>query len=607
MNFLIPVTRFQVRYELGIGEPFSDIYNLVLKAIASGEAYTEGDLAKLFLLPERLVIEILVGLSKAGLIAIETIDTPRLVVTSQGKQGLKEGLIKYLALKEKKVQILMECLTGGVALHQGIKCENRKQLEKAGLWGNPKLRVPVLFADPRIDEGQISHLIRPPKGGNAYVRWIATPEIVTRNYQWLLVDADLERETVFNIPDEWKSRLYPFLLGHARDLQEQFGEEALEEIKSTFSAKSVGKPRIEVNKALSSTGSLQQGTPTNIRDEDLFLGVERNTEHLKFIFENALSSVLIITSQIDPLWLENGIGILLQRALARGLKIDILWGATQKEISNSQTVKWLQQIGRSVNKLQNLRYNTTPSGWRANVVIYDLSENFGDLEIVSAQQNATLKSKIRAVIASQPLLAEIKLNDKPVGIQVKEQIVVADVTRSAASLWFSAPNNKTSEIPDKWRHFASLIEENISATETFASEIVEDNASKCTVLVVRDQDHLSIVRTSVRLAQYRLAISSNKLDYKKLQKMLKDRPHLDGLNIELITNQLELTEEPITEGFIEFHSQSNNILLSDTVSLITTYDLLGKSNNRRSGDIGLLIDGGIALEKLWDFLYKSDS
>lgn len=593
MNLFVPVTRFRVRYEIGAGNPYSELHALVLKAIASGEATTERRLSELFLVPERLVIEILVGLSKVGLIAIETNPEQHLVATIQGRTALAEGGAgRYRAVRERTTNILMECVTGGVANGRGIRCESQRKLEQAGSWDS-KRRVPFEFADPRIDEGQINHLL--PREVGEWIRWIAAPEIVSRNYLWLLVSADIKRNRVFNLPEIWQSRLEPYLLDHARELADRLGDDG----EGARAISVVSTEREEPAKP-TSFAEIVQGSAWRalIPRTNVIVGTDSNLELLRSVLEKANSTILIISSSIEPAWLEGGLAKLLESALARGIQIDLLWGS-QTGDKSVPVAPWLKKLGRAARSvLGGLRFNSIPSGWNANVLIYDVDKN-----------------QYQAVVGSHSWLTgetPTGSSRKSISIRVEESRVVADICRSAAGLWSSGPGNNLAKVPDRWRQHAAALDQRL--TEEGELIIDENNPIMCQVSVVREQSHSPLLRTFIRLAQSRLGLFSRTMGKGALRslKSLAERPHSEELEFRVQYSEVatQETADSITEireyvseagGIIERRTgTTGNVAIADGAALVTSYDLLGwQPQNGRRGDIGLLIDGGEVADYLW--------
>ena len=597
MNLFLPITRFRVRYEIGTGDPYSELHSLVLKAIESGEATTEKQLVKLFLIPERLVIEILVGLSKVGLIAIETTPAQHLVATSQGRAALAEGGAgRYRIVLERRTDILMECVTGGVANGRGIRCETQKRLEAAGRW-DPRRRLPFEFADPRIDEGQISHLL--PHADDEWIRWIAVPEIVSRNYLWLLVCADLQRSRVFNLPETWQSRLEPYLLDHARGLVDRFGVEEMTPLPAVSSGKPDEPPKV------TSLATVVQARSWNgmISRSDILCGAQSHVESLRKILETANSTILIISSTIDPVWLENGLAVALQSALSRGVQIDILWGAQGGDKSVA-VLPWLKKIGRAAKSaLGGLRFNSVPSNWRANVVIYD-----------------DLKDQFQALVGSHAWLASSLASiDRSVSVRVEQPGIVADICRSGAGLWSSAPTNKLSKVPDRWRQLAAALEQRVAQqTEDAAGE---DAPLACQISLVREQSHGPLLRTCIRTAQSRLGLFSQTIGSGALRslKALEQRPPSENGDFDFRVQYGQVSRQEdahsidgIKEQVVAAHGSvegrlgmTGNVAVADLTAIVTSYDLLGwQPTSGRGGDVGLLIEGGAVAEFLWDDLTR---
>src|SRR5690348_12689916 len=112
MILLIPLSRFEVPYEVGKGRPYSKLEALILRAIEEG-AGTLDALRAAFAVHPRLLIEALVTLTQAGWLAVSNEPGRSFVITAEGKQALEVGGVpESLQTWSDETYVLMERLTG---------------------------------------------------------------------------------------------------------------------------------------------------------------------------------------------------------------------------------------------------------------------------------------------------------------------------------------------------------------------------------------------------------------------------------------------------------------------------------------------------------------
>lgn len=134
MEMLIPLSRFEVNYEVGSGRPYSDLDRLVLQAIAEGAGTVE-KLNSIFKLPKRLIIEVIVTLARAGWVAVDVAEGGFKATTS-GSEAAQSGKIPpFCILRDAQAIIVMECLTGSLISERGdISYANKFALKQSGEW-----------------------------------------------------------------------------------------------------------------------------------------------------------------------------------------------------------------------------------------------------------------------------------------------------------------------------------------------------------------------------------------------------------------------------------------------------------------------------------------
>jgi len=113
MEMLIPLSRFEVNYEVGSGRPYSDLDRLVLQAVADGAGTVE-QLSAIFKLPKRLLIEVIVTLARAGWVAVDVAEGGFKATASGGEAAQTGTIPPFCVLRNAQAVVVMELFTGSL-------------------------------------------------------------------------------------------------------------------------------------------------------------------------------------------------------------------------------------------------------------------------------------------------------------------------------------------------------------------------------------------------------------------------------------------------------------------------------------------------------------
>src|SRR6185312_9358843 len=132
MIIFLPVARYRVEFQVASGRPFSTFERLVLAAINEGRR-TLNDLAPIFGVHQRLIVEAVVTLMQAGWVSLGA-KSYEFSVTPAGKLacGEQKELPPTIVLDTRVNTIVMEKVTGQIARNNEVDFYPRARLRK--LW-----------------------------------------------------------------------------------------------------------------------------------------------------------------------------------------------------------------------------------------------------------------------------------------------------------------------------------------------------------------------------------------------------------------------------------------------------------------------------------------
>ncbi len=209
INIWLPVSVFKVNYEIGSGRPVSGLDRLIMEAIQNEKEQTIEQLANLFHLPTRIIVEITVTLARSNWITVNP-DTGGFVVTEYGNCELESGnQPRYLNVFTKEETIVKECILGHVCLADKVTI--KKPIE-----GEYSIDSIIDSRIMTIEEARSVLKVNP--NTDEWIRFIDTPKLVSRGHRAIRVEVDLMEQKVSFLPDSWKSKLEPVLIEKTRYL-----------------------------------------------------------------------------------------------------------------------------------------------------------------------------------------------------------------------------------------------------------------------------------------------------------------------------------------------------------------------------------------------------
>ncbi|MFG3291671.1 hypothetical protein ACGF3G_23050 [Streptomyces sp. NPDC048179] len=440
MILLVPVSRFHVTYEVGVGRPYSRLEELVCRLIAEADQpVTLTQLRDTFQVHDRLLLESVVTLVRAGWAAMDI--GVGLVVTEQGRQTLSEGGRPHSTIVRKAhTSLYMERVCGLLQRETQSRLNVRTLRDLRSVMTRSDLeRSLVTVRNPRnsLSVGQAQGLL--PHRPGEWIRRVAEPRMQTKANEFMPVAVDLPSRTVTGLPRSWEPLLSGALLREAEERAEEMREFSHDEISQLVSRHpSAGPNRSAIPQ--NAPDPLLPGSTILLQSTDEFLTAAHRA------VEQAQTSILIMTPELSSTGVRT-LEPLLKAALERGVCIDVLWGTEQGDNGEGRADLKRVAAQSTHGPIRSLRFNDRPAGTVSRMVIADSKAERGI-------------SDCTAVLGGFSMLdAQGPADCLLPGLLVHDPAVVAQLARAAAGWWAETPGQEFSAAIDRWRSLASRWEE----------------------------------------------------------------------------------------------------------------------------------------------------
>jgi hypothetical protein len=431
---LIPVSRFSVRYEVGAGRPYSKLEELMLQAIAlRATGITLDELRQTFRVHDRLIIESIVTLVRAGWVALAGSDC--LVPTAEGAATAKRGdRPQGTVNRGARANLIMERVCGLVCseAHDQVNVRSRRELTSA-LGGNLSRTVKLAVRHTRnsLDEGQVQQLL--PKRPREWIRWIGPIEMQSRDYHFVPVYIDAEHGEINGLPRSWEPLLRGILLDETRRRMDEDKESAIEDLPALLA----GRRR---SQAARTRQAEEYFRAVDISPEDLLWDTAQVEQHVARMLSRAQTTFLLVVPTIDTATVE-ALEKPAAEALQRNVNIDVLWGRTIGDsVPKAGPISALKRIAATnpSGSGKRLRFNVNPSNVNSRIVIADGPEG---LEAIIGGTGPLLSGR-----APRPIVPALR---------IREPALIAEVVQAAAGWWAGTAGEELSSTVDRLRRLAS--------------------------------------------------------------------------------------------------------------------------------------------------------
>jgi len=592
---LIPIDRYRVDFEVGMGIPFSSFDLIVLKAIAEEPRRSIADLAEILSLPQRILVESMVSLTRAGLVAVGRGDRA-FEVTRAGQTSIESGdPPRPEHIEARQGSVVLDRLTGQVATLRDISYWTTKRLQETmvdghSIWDRAERlkRNPHL---PLLDAGRAKPLLRKGSEANGWIRWIANP--IPQYEAWLKIQINANG-SVTGIPDVWRSALEPMLA----------------ELLGPLGADVQGHQGGEVK--LSPTQPVSYRWTAVPKQLDFVKGGVDHWTSLESVFRTAKSQLLIASAFASADIIEKDLGPLVAAAVGRGVRVDLMWGYSKGPSEDAKIVRALKAIRSTCHGNGNLlRFNEVATGSHAKLLIWD-DANGGFLASVGSNN---WLSAGQADYGTHRFESSIRLHHSG---------VIADLCSTVAGLW-SRAEAPLSGASDIWHRTASDLERletrrveraGIHAIDASAGSPHTDSPN---LSVVRDLEHESVIRELLLGASKRAGIASHRLGPKAPIRLASAR-HRQRVPGHVIDLKVVVGSQP--EDTVAFSEASKlvsdmggvlkvclgvhaKLVVADDIVLIGSFnplsaDPFGTAENAR--EVGILVQSTAFADAAWAWI-----
>lgn len=443
MTIYVPVFKMAVGYVVSFGRRWSVLEHLLLIELA-GQRHSVAVLATQVSLPERLVIEALINLLRAGWIEVRSTESGvQFGATAAGRRrATEESLPEELQRKTKWISLCADRLTGAWLRADDLQLVHEKDL--------PETANPL---DPTLNtfdtnDGTVRDLLylEPDESFESF-------EPIFKNSSRLYARFELEFDKVQGLPAYAPFRLEDTIRRAAP---------VAEEDENTESA-SVSIPSVD-------SLSLDYVGP-----EDVIVGGPENLQFFRSCLSNARSQFVVHSCFIDPATIEKLLPDF-EIAAQRKVSIDLLWGlrADPEDPKSLQTKTAIEQV---LNKLSpsvrpRVRLSPVSSGSHSKILLYD-NATTNEWEVVVGSCNY-LSSYFDAIEVSQ------RSRSRRLAMQIVGRLIAS---QQPASGGWSAVARRLERIWNDLRLRARTKPE--AGTHTL-SLLVDDDHYTC---VTRARDH----------------------------------------------------------------------------------------------------------------------
>lgn len=352
MIAFLPITRYRVDYQVASGRPFSSFERLLLKSVKSGQG-TVSDLAQIFCVHRRLIVEGLVTLMQAGWVSLGSDDEHFILSPSGEIASAGRTLPDTIAISDRHLTVVVEKVTGQVARNNEVDFYTRSNLKT--LWnGGVALRKGDIsnIVDPGLVAGLLSH--QPTE----WIRWIGPIAVLSDNAAFAVIDVDTNAERIGGIPKSWESLLLEPCIEQVRRKERKLAESKQvlddEELRQFVRRDVFIGTEDEYGK--DDTG----WAPALVDSGDVLRDTSQHEAALSTLIETAESYVALAL----PSFSKPGIAHLLPKlsnAISRGLLVNLFFG----QLPDKNDVE-----GRlGLDLLKKLEYDSTHSSETGRLVV----------------------------------------------------------------------------------------------------------------------------------------------------------------------------------------------------------------------------------------------
>ena len=582
MICLIPISRFRIAFEIGAGRPFSQLEQMVLRAIKEGVTDLDRMQAS-FQIHPRILIEALVTLTQAGWVSLSGQEGGGFLLTSEGAKATEDtDPPSTTVVSSKRAFVLLERLTGGLIANQEVRFSSRNQLES--VW-EEAIRLRAAFHENSIDEGQVRQFL--PRRQGEWVRWIGPIDMMSRDAHWIPVGVDTVAGTLVGLPDQWRA-LGPVILEEARSREDTLSEGARSKqwvVDGELSDRAREGSRL--NEGSSSSHSLLM----ELSESDLVFGGKEHESTLTTALADAVSSVFLASAFLSKPAIE-ALEEPLMQALRRGVNVDLLWGDAAGSDHGDSALDALKKIAYEARRGAHkgvVRFNHGASGSHAKLLLFD--------------KPTGMEACLGSYNWLSPFDGTARNPPYDVSVRLCEPGLVAELCRCVAGLWAGGQSEALSSTADRWRSMAGELERD-AAKESRDGSAQSVEVRDTSVRLIFDREHEAVMREWSATTQDRFFVFSHRLGSAAESRLLRSGESDPSL-FTVVYGHSELDNEWLSkvEGVVrrvggtivrlpQVHAK---VLVSDASACISSYNFLSADpfgTTRRARELGVVLEGG---------------
>ncbi len=584
MQLYLPCSRFKVQYILSIGAPYSRLDQLILRSVSDG-VHTVEELSEIFKLNNSVLLQSLVTLIQAGWLALGDTPATQFSLTLQGIQAINTKQIpKSIIYRQETTEILLEHVSGCLIPREEVVYRNFIALNINKPWDHPQvLRTEVTKKSP--EQGEVQNLL--PRRSGERLHWIQEIRRVSRDYECIPLDVDIENGKIVNFPSHRSLLLQEKIIRYAEKIMRQQQDPSSQFIKKG------NKPHLIQNIKDNTLFALPQDTyEVSWNSSDLITTSEEMSASLLDAFEQAFRYILITSREMSINFIEE-IETPLFNAVKRGVKISMLWGKRSDKESLDRLGRFTYQI-KTDDLAGSLSYNKEPCKFNASLVIFDKE-----------------KSVFNAIIGNHDWLCSSTKQDAVLpefGFRVSHPEVTASLARIVGGYIDEMDSHSMKELENLWKRIAAEIS---LASEDVENSPVSETEPLKVRLVQNTSDHLNALIELTELSTKRFFILSDSLDSTGIRRLTGNSKFLDSevksvAVVGVTENRSNPEKKPEMDYLFEDTKIKTNVIATEKAVCITSYPpLLGMDLMRAEENLGIVIYGNDFAKTVLDQIEKS--
>ncbi len=400
----LPISVFEVEYQVVVGRPYSVFERTLLEFVAEGHG-VPGQLVDLLKVQQSVVIQGLATLMQAGWIALAAETAQGYVLTTAGKSALKAdgSLPPNRLLDERKKHVVMERRWRNVCDASDVRYVKDRVKRESETRGEPSATV-----RPAYSEGPEAGEVRPclPIEKLEFQRILGIGPITARypDGNWLRLDVNTETSRVLNLPPMWREdiRLVQDVVEAALTIEQldddqvqaclawaeaeadtEFDEQEL--LDDEVDQQADGEVEKDRHRALKVKKRQQRFAIADPNEFRFLVGQRRHEEYLDAQFRRAAAGetkcMILHSETLDASVIQRSIRMF-QGALESGTNIDFLFGriparGTEAAQSHQRALSFLENFQKATQTsiAGRLIVNSQPTGLPQSLLLCDATES----------------------------------------------------------------------------------------------------------------------------------------------------------------------------------------------------------------------------------------